>query len=210
MNRDVETVDAYLATLPPDRREALEAVRAVILENLDPRLEEGMQYGMIGYYVPHSVFPEGYHCDPKQPLPYAGIASQKNHMSLYLMCGYVDPSTESWFQEAWKATGKKLDMGKACVRFKRLEDVPLEVLGEMIRRTSAAKFIGQYQAQRAEAQARKPAPRKAPARKARPTAKSPARKAATPGKPTARKAAPARKAAAEAPSTQGKASSKRT
>jgi hypothetical protein len=148
MRIQANNVDDYLAQLPPDRREALQAVRKVILSNLDKGYEEGMQYGMIGYYVPHSVFPPGYHCDPKQPLPFAGMASQKNHMSLYLMCIYghdgSNPNTK-WFQDAWKKTGKKLDMGKACVRFKRLEDVALDVIGEAIRRTPVPEYIHFYQ-----------------------------------------------------------------
>jgi len=143
------TVNEYLASLPPDRRAALEAVRKVILKNLDKDYEEGMQYGMIGYYVPHRVFPAGYHCDPKQPLPFAGLASQKNHMAVYLMsvyCGCDDPAKAptgeaAWFRKAWEKTGKKLDMGKSCVRFKKLEDVPLEVIGEAIARVPAKTYI---------------------------------------------------------------------
>jgi|SRR6516162_7348308 hypothetical protein len=135
------TVEQYLAELPDDRRAAIEAVRRVILENLDKDYEEGMQYGMIGYYVPHRVHPAGYHCDPQQPLPFASLASQKNHMSLYLMCIYGDSEHSRWFRKAWAATGKKLDMGKACVRFKKLEDLALDVIGEAIRRVPAKKYI---------------------------------------------------------------------
>jgi hypothetical protein len=96
MQSKATTVAAYLAEIPVDRRAALERVRDVIRKNVDKNIEEGMTYGMIGYYVPHRVFPAGYHCDPKQPLPYAGLASQKNHMSLYLMsvyCGCFDGGT---------------------------------------------------------------------------------------------------------------------
>lgn len=137
------TVDEYLASLPEDRRAALSAVRNVILENLDEGYEEGIQYGMIGYYVPHKVFPAGYHCDPKQPLPFASLASQKNHMAIYLMCVYGEQ--EQWFREAWVKTGKKLDMGKSCVRFKKLEDVALDVLGEAIRRMPVKAYIQHYE-----------------------------------------------------------------
>jgi len=140
------TVKQYLATLPPDRRAALEAVRAVILENLDSDYQETIQYGMIGYSVPHSVFPAGYHCDPKQPLPFASMASQKNYMSLYLMCIYGDPKERAWFEKAWAKTGKKLNMGKSCIRFKKLEDLPLEVIGKAIKRVPAKKFIAHYKA----------------------------------------------------------------
>lgn len=139
-------VQEYLANLPQDRREALEAVRKVILANLDKDYEEGIQYGMIGYYVPHRIFPPGYHCDPKQPLPFASMASQKNHMSLYLMCTYGSAEQSAWFRDAWAKTGKKLDMGKSCVRFKKLTDIPLEVIGEAIRRVPAKKYIEIYQA----------------------------------------------------------------
>src|SRR5690242_14440135 len=141
MQDKATTVEQYLSGLPEDRREALGAVRQVVLENLDKDYEEGMQYGMIGYYVPHRVYPAGYHCDPKQPLPFAGLASQKNHMSLYLMCIYGDSEQSRWFQNAWARTGKKLDMGKACVRFKRLDDLALDVIAEAIKRVPAKTYI---------------------------------------------------------------------
>ncbi len=166
MQSKATTVDAYLASLPADRRAALEAVRAVIRKNLDADIEEGMQYGMIGYYVPHDVFPAGYHCDPKQPLPYAGLASQKGHMSLYMMALYIGEGGEAseiarWFREAWTKTGRKLDMGKACVRFKKIEDVPLEVVGGAIRRVSAKRYIERYLALLGD-RAPKPAAKAAP------------------------------------------------
>ena len=135
------TVKEYLAEQPEDRRAALEAVRKVILKNLDPDFEEGIQYGMIGYYVPHRVFPAGYHCDPKQPLPFAALGAQKNYMSLHLMCVYMNPELAASFQDAWKKTGKKLDMGKACVRFKKVEDLALDVIGQTIKRVTAKKYI---------------------------------------------------------------------
>lgn len=146
MNSKAQTVKDYLAELPEDRRTALEAVRAAIRKNLDSGYEEGMQYGMIGYYVPHSVFPPGYHCDPRQPLPFASLASQKNHMALYLMCVYGNAELEEWFRREWAKTGKKLDMGKACVRFKKLEDLPLDVIGRTIARVPADKYIAFYEA----------------------------------------------------------------
>src|SRR4051794_35235501 len=101
MQSKATTVDQYLAGLDDERRKAIEAVRKVILDNLDKDYEEGMQYGMIGYYVPHRVYPAGYHCDPRQPLHFAGLASQKGYMSLYLMCIYGDVGRATWFQEAW-------------------------------------------------------------------------------------------------------------
>jgi hypothetical protein len=143
MQSKAPTVEAYLDSLPEDRRAALEAVRQVILKNLDKDYQEGMQYGMIGYFVPHTVYPAGYHCDPKQPLPFAGLASQKNHMSLYVMSNYGDE--EEWFRQEWQKTGKKLDMGKCCVRFRKLEDVPLELIGRTFKRMPAKKFIAYYE-----------------------------------------------------------------
>ncbi|MGH7151536.1 MAG: DUF1801 domain-containing protein [Planctomycetota bacterium] len=145
MQSTAKTVEQYLKGLPEDRRGALEAVRRVILKNLDKDFEEGMQYGMIGYYVPHRVFPAGYHCDPKQPLPFAGLASQKNHMSLYLMCIYGSGTHEAWFRSAWAKTGRKLDVGKSCVRFRKVEDLALDVVGEAIRKVPARKFVEHYE-----------------------------------------------------------------
>src|SRR5262245_33001386 len=116
MKSTAASVDEYLQGLPEDRRVAIRAVREVVLRNLPKGYEECMSYGMIGYVVPHSLYPAGYHCDPKQPLPFACLGSQKNHMALYLMTVYGDPATEQWFRKTWLSTGKKLDMGKSCVR----------------------------------------------------------------------------------------------
>jgi len=163
MKTDAKTVTSYLASLPEDRRAAISAVREVIRKNLDAGYEEGIQYGMIGYYVPHEVYPGGYHVDPKQPLPFAALASQKNHMSLYLMgvyCGCSEgkggeTDEARWFREAWGRTGKKLDMGRACVRFKKIENVALDVVGEAIRRIPASKYIARYEAVLTEVAQRK-------------------------------------------------------
>jgi hypothetical protein len=154
MQSKATTVADYLASLPDDRRAAIETLRKVIRKNLDIGYEEGMQYGVIGYYVPHKLYPAGYHTDPKQPLPFAALASQKNYISLYLMgvyCGCGDDSSDEsvdarWFREAWAKTGKKLDMGKACVRFKKIEDVALDVVGEAIKRIPAKSYIANYEA----------------------------------------------------------------
>lgn len=145
MQSKASSVKEYLASLPEDRREALETLRKVILANLDNEFEEGMQYGMIGYYVPHRIFPDGYHCDPKQPLPFAGLASQKNYISLYMMCCYENGPEEKWLKQAWTKAGKKLNMGKCCIRFAKVEDVPLEVVGEAFRRVTASKYIEYYE-----------------------------------------------------------------
>lgn len=145
MQSKAATVDQYLAELPDDRRQAIQAVRNVILKNIDRGFQEGMQYGMIGYFVPHSLYPAGYHCDPKQPLPFACLASQKNYMSLYLMFAYASPAEEKWLRDQWAAAGKKLDMGKCCIRFRKLEDLPLDALGRVFRRVSVNDHISHYE-----------------------------------------------------------------
>ncbi|HAV62353.1 MAG TPA: DUF1801 domain-containing protein [Verrucomicrobiales bacterium] len=145
MQSKAASVEQYLAELPPERRSAIEAVRKVILRSIDKDVEEGMQYGMIGYYIPHRVYPPGYHCDPKQPLPFVCLASQKNHMAVYMSCIYGSEAEERWFREAWAKTGKKLDMGKSCIRFRKPDDLALDVLGEAIRRTPTKKFIEFYE-----------------------------------------------------------------
>lgn len=144
MQSKAATVADYLRELTPERRAAVEAVRAVVNANRDPRLQEGMQYGMIGWYVPHSVFPLGYHGDPKQPLPYACLASQKNHLSLYLMTAYADGTAgEAWIRSVWPKD-KKLDMGKSCIRFRRVEDLALDVIGEALRRVPVDEHLAWY------------------------------------------------------------------
>ncbi len=140
------SVDAYLAALPEDRRSALSAVREVITKNLPKGYQEGIQYKMIGYFVPHALYPAGYHANPKEPLPLLHLASQKGYMALYLMCVYADPELNAWFVDAYAKSGKKLDMGKACVRFKRLEDLPLEVVGKVVAKVPVAKFVERYEA----------------------------------------------------------------
>lgn len=163
MQSAAASVHEYLDALPAERRDIIEAVRDVILANLDSGYSEAMQYGMIGYAVPHSVFPAGYHCDPKQPLPFAALASQKNYVSLYLMGLYFgctcDKETDEakWFREAWANAGKKkLDMGKSCVRFKKLDDVPLDVIGQAVRRMPAQLYIERYQQGLATAKSGRP------------------------------------------------------
>ena len=136
----------YLDGLPEDRREALEAVIELAGMKLDKRLEFGMQYGMPAWYLPHSEYPDGYHCDPKQPLPFASIASQKKHIGLYLFCVYCDEAAKDQFVDEWKASGKRLDMGKSCVRVKDLDGIPMDVLGRAFKRMTAKKFVTAYEA----------------------------------------------------------------
>lgn len=142
-----KTVDDYLAELSPERRQAIAAVRHAVLENLPDGYREEMAFGMIGYVIPLDRYPKTYN---KQPLMYAALASQKQYMSLYLMNVYGDPETERWFNKAYHATGKKLDMGKSCVRFKRLDDLPLDVIGQAVARTSLESFIQRYEASRSQ------------------------------------------------------------
>lgn len=136
-----KSVEEYLTQLPADRRADVEKVREVVLKNLGEGFEEGIQYGMIGYYVPHSIHPQGYHCDPKQPLPFAGLASQKNHISLYIMCLYGDMTELERFKAEWAKSGKKLDMGKSCIRFKKVADVDLPAIAGVFKRTTVAKYL---------------------------------------------------------------------
>ena len=138
---DSQTPEEYLASLPDDRREALGAVRRTILDNLRDGFREGMQYGMIGYYIPLERFPDTYN---RQPLGLAALASQKRHMALYLNNVYGDAATEARFRAAYAASGKNLDMGKSCVRFRRLEDLPLDVIGEAIHGETVEGFIARY------------------------------------------------------------------
>jgi hypothetical protein len=144
MKSKATTVKAYLASLPADRRQGIEAVRKVIRANLDTHYEESMLWGMIGYAVPHRVWPHGYHCDPSKPLMMAALSSQKNNLTVYLMSVYGDKAERAWFQKAWAKTGKKLNMGGCCIRFTKVEDAALDVIGEAIRRTPAKAYIERY------------------------------------------------------------------
>lgn len=146
MQSRAATVDAYLAELPEHRRAVVAAVLKIIRKHIQPGFEEGMQYGMIGYHVPYALYPPGYHCEPKQPLPYACLAAQKNYFSLYLMSLYSgDGEDGKWFQSEWKKTGKKLDMGKSCIRFKSLDDLALDVIAECFRRMTWQRHVELYE-----------------------------------------------------------------
>jgi hypothetical protein len=142
---DADTPDAYLEALPDDRREALAAVRATILENLPAGYEETVRWGMIAYEIPLDRYPETYN---GQPLSYAALAAQKRHMSLYLMGVYCDQSTREWFESEVAGRGAKLDIGKACVRFKGLDDLPLDLVGEAIALIPVDQYIRTYEESR--------------------------------------------------------------
>ena len=141
MQSAAPTVAGYLDSLPEDRRKALTKLRSVIRKNIPKGFAEVMQYGMIGWVVPHKLYPAGYHCDPKQPLPFVCLASQKQYISLYHMGVYGSPKLLAWLKEAFAQAGKKLDMGKSCIRFKKFEDIPLEVIGELMGKVTAADYI---------------------------------------------------------------------
>ncbi len=138
MRSEAKTVDEYLATLPEDRRKAMSEVRQVILDNLPEGYEEVMNWGMITYQVPLEIYPDTYN---KKPLMYAALGSQKNHMALYLTGIYTSEQLRAEFEAAYKATGKKFDVGKSCVRFKRLDDLPLELIGETIASLGVDDFV---------------------------------------------------------------------
>lgn len=151
MQSTAATVAEYLASLPEERRVLVSAVRATVLANIDPSYEEKMQYGSMGWVVPHSIYPPGYHCKSADPLPFAGIASQKNAVSIYLMGLYIggdgggETGEAAWFRDAWAASGKKTpDMGKSCIRFRKLDDIALDVIGEAVRRMPVQRYLEAY------------------------------------------------------------------
>lgn len=146
MQSKAKTVDEYIETLPEDRQKAISDIRKVVNKNLPKGFREEMGYGMMGWVVPHKLYPAGYHCNPKQPLPFMGVASQKNFISLYSMCLYSDTKLLRWFQKEWpKHSSKKLDMGKSCIRFKKSEDVPLKLIGELAAKVTPAQWIEMYE-----------------------------------------------------------------
>ncbi len=145
MQSKVTTPEEYIASLPEDRRKIISQIRKVLLKNLPKGFKEVMDYGMLGYVVPHSLYPDGYHCDSKHPLPFISLASQKNHIALYHI-GLYGGEHLTWFQNAWtKATDKKLDMGKSCIRFKKPEDVPLDLIGELATKMRPQDWIAIYE-----------------------------------------------------------------
>lgn len=159
------SIDSYLKSLPEDKRASVETIRKFFRQHIETGFEEGLQYGMIGYYVPHSRYPKGYHCDPKQPLPFAHIAARSHGYSLYLFCiyGQEDSSSVMQFVADWKAEGKKLDMGKACVRVKTTGDIAWNALGKLLARITVSNFIEHYEGLTGQGAKAKPAKKKKPA-----------------------------------------------
>jgi Domain of unknown function (DU1801) len=145
MQSKANTVDGYIESLLAERKRAIVAIRKAILKNLPKGFQEEMSYGMIGYVVPHKLYPAGYHCDPKLPLPFISLASQKNYISFYHMALYEGDLLD-WLKEEWqKVSSKKLDMGKCCIRFKKPEDVPIELLGELVSKVTPTQWIKYYE-----------------------------------------------------------------
>ncbi|MFN0097182.1 MAG: DUF1801 domain-containing protein [Gemmatimonadaceae bacterium] len=144
MQSKAKTVADYLKELPAERRAAVETIRRTVKASVSPEIEEVMQYGMISYVIPHSVFPEGYHCSPDQPVPYAAVASQKQHLSIYLMPPYIMTEIGTWIRDEYKRKGRKLDMGKSCIRVKDVAELDLDVLAGAIKRASARAYLTAY------------------------------------------------------------------
>lgn len=146
MQSNATSVEAYLADLPAERRAPMEQLRQVILANIPAGFQEGMGYGMLGFVVPHALYPSGYHCDPKLPLPFVSIASQKNNISLYHMGIYADSALLEWFINAYpKHCKSKLDMGKSCIRFKKMDQIPYALIGELMQKITVEKWIEMYE-----------------------------------------------------------------
>lgn len=179
------TVQEYIANLQPDRRTAIEAVRRVILNHLPTGYEEGMEFGTITYYVPLSRLPDTYN---GRPLCIAALASQKSYMSVYLMSVYGSPELKRRFEQDYRNAGKKLDMGKSCVRFKSLDDLPLDVIGKAIAAVGVDAYVAHYQASRAGTRRRPAAKARAKAKPAKPIKKAAAKATSKPRtKPRPRK-----------------------
>jgi uncharacterized protein YdhG (YjbR/CyaY superfamily) len=146
MKIPAKTVDDYIDSLPDDRREALNELRHVIQKNLPKGFVERIGYGMPGWDVPHSIYPAGYHCDPKQPLPFLGYASQKNFIAVYHMGIYAEPELLKWFTDEYPKHSKtKLDMGKSCIRFKKPDQIPFKLIGELAKKMTPKQWIEVYE-----------------------------------------------------------------
>lgn len=141
-----KTVDEILISLPEDRAEPFNKLHDVIVNNLPKGFEAGISYGGLGYIIPHSIYPAGYHCKPIEPLPFAGLASQKNSINFYHMGIYSKPELYDWFVAEYpKHSKQKLDMGKSCIRFKKMDDIPYELIGELMTKMSMEEWISIYE-----------------------------------------------------------------
>lgn len=146
MTSKAVTPDQYIQELPEERKEAVMKLRETVLKNIPEGFTEVINYGMLGYVVPHQIYPGGYHCDPKQPLPFANIASQKNFIALYHMGLYAMPDLMKWFTAEWaKHNPSKPDMGKSCLRFKKPEQIPYKLIGELFKKVTVHDWITCYE-----------------------------------------------------------------
>jgi hypothetical protein len=146
MQSTAATVEEYIESLPADRQEAISCIRNSIIDNLPEGYEEQMNYGMIGYVVPHSRYPAGYHCNPDQPLPFLSLASQKNYISVYHSGIYADQHLLDWFREKYNKLGiGKPDIGKSCIRFKKIDQIPVGLIGELASQISVDEWIKMYE-----------------------------------------------------------------
>lgn len=140
------TPDQYISELPEDRKIAMEQLRKIVLDNLPAGFKEVMSYGMLGYCVPHDIYPNGYHCNPKDPLPFFAMASQKNSINIYHMMLYADKELHDWFVAEYpKYSKSKLDMGKSCIRFKKTTDIPYDLIGELMSKVTLDQWIERYE-----------------------------------------------------------------
>ena len=148
MQSSAKTIEEYLSSLPEERKPSFLKLRETILNNIPKGFTEELSYGMLGYLVPHSIYPEGYHCNPKLPLPFINIASQKNFIALYHMGIYAKPDLLDWFVTEYpKHSRQKLDMGKSCIRFKKMDEIPFDLIAELLQKISVAEWINCYETQ---------------------------------------------------------------
>lgn len=146
MQYKATTPEDYISQVPEERQETLKKLRQTIKDNIPAGFEEGIQYGMIGYYVPHSIFPKGYHCAPEEPLPFMSFASQKNSVNLYHSGIYANPELHKWFVAEYpKHCKRKLDMGKSCIRFKKLDEIPFELIAELVQKITVDEWVEMYE-----------------------------------------------------------------
>lgn len=142
----MSSVQEILANIPEERKEAFNKLHQTIVNNLPKGFEPGISYGMLGYVIPHELYPAGYHCKPSEPLPFASLASQKNSINFYHMGIYLDPALMEWFvAEFPKHSSQKLDMGKSCIRFKKWDQIPFELMGQLMQKMTAAQWIALYE-----------------------------------------------------------------
>lgn len=146
MQYKANSPEEYINQAPEERKEILQKLQKIINQNLPKGFEEGIQYGMIAYYVPHEIYPNGYHCNPKEPLPFLSFASQKNSINLYHSGIYAIPEIHDWFVGEYpKHCKRKLDMGKSCIRFKKMEEIPFELIGQLCTKLTVNQWINTYE-----------------------------------------------------------------